>query len=124
MKYLQLLYLVPFFCIGQELNFVMDKLPQNKVFVSNTLPVIRSDPFNKYIAENYGKDTLYRCGNYYRQFALSPDQLLENDIKSGKVKIISTFTIGPYIESYTPIRDLLVNTQRPAVFKGFYLVSE
>ena len=75
---------------------------------------------NEYINENYGNAFQMGC----LVLNSTPDQSLKMDYEHGFVRIISTLKATKNIISYTPIRDLMYNPLRPAVFDGHYYVSQ
>lgn len=76
---------------------------------------------NQYVQENYGKNSYFSCGTVSN---LTPDQVLKYAFQAGKVKIINNFSYTKLIETYTPIRQIVINSNRRAVFKGYYFVSQ
>tara|TARA_R110000744_G_scaffold106148_3_gene202353 strand:- start:54 stop:437 length:384 start_codon:yes stop_codon:yes gene_type:complete len=75
---------------------------------------------NKHIQENYNQDNQFFCGGVYM---LTPDQELKNAYESGIVKVVSEFGYTKNFKAYTPIRQLVKNPDKNAVFNGYYFVS-
>jgi len=74
---------------------------------------------NEYINENYGNAFQMGC----LVLNSTPDQSLKMDYEHGFVRLVTTFTGVNKVMSYTPIRELVNNPLRPAVFDGQYHVS-
>jgi len=75
---------------------------------------------NKYIQENYTENNRFFCGGVS---LMTPDQALKYAYETGLVKVVTEFGYTNNIEVYTPIRQLVLNPDRSAVFKGYYFVS-
>ena len=75
---------------------------------------------NKYIQENYSENNRFFCGGVS---LMTPDQALKYAYETGMVKVVTEFGYTNNIEVYIPIRQLVLNPERSAVFKGYYFVS-
>ena len=75
---------------------------------------------NKHIQENYNQDNQFFCGGVYM---LTPDQELKSAYESGIIKVVSEFGYTKNFNAYTPIRQLVQNPDKNAVFNGYYFVS-
>ena len=75
---------------------------------------------NKYVQDNYNQSNQFFCGGTY---SLTPDQDLKFAYERGLVKVISEFGHTHNIQAYTPIRQLVQNPEKEAIFKGYYFVS-
>lgn len=108
-------------CVANELQLDVNAfhlpLKQNTT-VNNTSA---SFMFNEYVQENYGKNGSFSCGTVSN---LTPDQVLKFAYQNGKVEIVNNFSYTKPIETYTPIRQIVLNSNRSAVFKGYYFVSQ
>jgi len=83
---------------------------------------IKSTSFivNKYIQENYSLGNQFSCGGVYM---ITPDQELKSAYENGMVKMITEFGYTNNVKSYTPIRQLVENPDKQAVFNGYYFIS-
>jgi len=75
---------------------------------------------NKHIQEYYNQDNQFFCGGVYM---LTPDQELKSAYENGIVNVVSEFGYTKSITAYTPIRQLVQNPDKNAVFNGYYFVS-
>jgi hypothetical protein len=75
---------------------------------------------NKYIQENYSQNNQFYCGGTYN---LTPDQGVKFAYERGMLEIVSEFGHTHNIQAYTPIRQLVQNPEKDAVFNGYYFIS-
>ncbi len=77
---------------------------------------------NEYIQSNYDLNNRFMCG-WMSGGAMTPDQILKYEYKSGMVKIVSVFGYTSNVKVFTPIRQLVSNPDKAAVFDGYYFIS-
>ncbi len=75
---------------------------------------------NKYVQENYNQSNQFFCGGTYK---LTPDQDVKFAYERGMLEIVSEFGHTHNIQAYTPIRQLVQNPVKDAVFNGYYFIS-
>ncbi|WP_281556003.1 hypothetical protein [Thalassomonas sp. RHCl1] len=118
-------YLFSCWVSADEINQTLPGLDLGKAFnrkVSfKTKEVDQSfNIINEYIEKNYGNKSNFFCGGPTN---LTPDEELKFNYNYGFVKVVSSFSSTQDIISFTPIRQIVNNPERKAVFKGYYFVS-
>ena len=82
-------------------------------------PIYVSNKVDDYIKKTYS--------NYWFRdiviYNTTPDETAKFNYYSGSTRIIASFSATKNILSYTPIRQLVINPVREAVFDGYYFVS-
>jgi hypothetical protein len=73
---------------------------------------------NKYIQENYSFNTEFSCG----LSVMTPDQELKYEYETDMIKIVARFGYSNNFKVFTPIRQLVLNPDKGAVFNGYYFV--
>ena len=75
---------------------------------------------DKYVQDNYNLDNHFFCGGAYM---MTPDQALKNAYENGAVQVVTEFGFTNNVQAFTPIRQLVQNPDKKAVFNGYYFVS-
>jgi len=107
-------------CVAKD-NITIDipfNLKDNLVRAPQTRDA--STIFGEHVLQSYSAENMFICGT---TFELTPDDELKHAYESGLITIVSEFYATGYVESFTPIRQLLVNPVRNALYNGYYFVS-
>lgn len=77
--------------------------------------------FGEHVLQSYRRENVFICGT---TFLPTPDEELKNLYERGLVNIVNEFYPTGHVKSYTPIRQLVLNPVRSALYDGYYFVSD
>ncbi|AOW78733.1 hypothetical protein A3Q34_18950 [Colwellia sp. PAMC 20917] len=88
------------------------------MLMSKLLPINEMDT----LTHKFEPAITFNCGVSSRVYAL--DEQLKFKFENGQLRVVSSFFSTGNIISYTPLRALSGFAFRPALFKGYYFISE
>ncbi|TWX47198.1 hypothetical protein [Colwellia hornerae] len=119
MKILSLIILsLSFSCAAAEDFLNKYAVDIDNLLISKLLPVNEIDT----LTNKFKPSSTLNCAVGSRVYSL--DEQLKFKFENGQLRVVSSFISTGNIISYTPLRALSGFAFRPALFKGYYFISE